>query len=163
MTISSSSRDTTGVPVPVIEAARTSIDSGSSSAALLQIMTNLAKANGECAYLGVWFDGEEALLKEWTDGELIHAPAKLHRRDRVHQETERRSALGLDDSRPLTAHRELRTLGRLLPTRTASDQKGYPKCEFSAHLCSHSAIGHARLPRSNDGARVRAHAKRALP
>jgi hypothetical protein len=51
-------------------------DSGSSSAALLHIMANLAKTDADCAFLGVWFDGEEPVLADWNDGELMH-PARI--------------------------------------------------------------------------------------
>ncbi|MGE0172206.1 MAG: M28 family peptidase [Oligoflexales bacterium] len=54
-------------------------DSGSSSAALLQMIVAMQKyphkSDLTCAPLFVWFDGEEAQLENWTDGELAH-PAK---------------------------------------------------------------------------------------
>jgi hypothetical protein len=57
-------------------------DSGSSSVVLMQQLAHV-KANAEaakkelvCEIAGVWFDGEEAVLTNWTDGERIH-PAKI--------------------------------------------------------------------------------------
>lgn len=55
-------------------------DSGSSSAALLEIMRGLG-ANGvkeqlKCSVLAVWFDAEEAYLPDWDTGERKH-PAKI--------------------------------------------------------------------------------------
>ncbi len=57
-------------------------DSGSSTVVLMQQLTYL-KAKAEivkdeltCDVGGVWFDGEEAVLANWTDGEKIH-PAKI--------------------------------------------------------------------------------------
>ena len=55
-------------------------DSGSSSALLLQILAYLKSQMGKidvtCDVIGIWFDGEEATLAGWTDGERIH-PAKI--------------------------------------------------------------------------------------
>jgi len=55
-------------------------DSGSSSIALLQILTyfhtNREKVSGDCDIGGIWFDGEEAVLPEWNDGQFKH-PAKI--------------------------------------------------------------------------------------
>ena len=55
-------------------------DSGSSSIALLQILayfhSNKDKIAGECDVGAVWFDGEEAVLSEWNDGQFNH-PAKI--------------------------------------------------------------------------------------
>ena len=55
-------------------------DSGSSSIALLQILSyfhaNKDKIAGECDIGAVWFDGEEAVLPDWNDG-LFNHPAKI--------------------------------------------------------------------------------------
>ncbi len=55
-------------------------DSGSSSIALLQILSyfhaNKEKIAGDCDIGAIWFDGEEAVLSNWTDGQLKH-PAKI--------------------------------------------------------------------------------------
>ena len=55
-------------------------DSGSSSAALLWILQSLATPEHQeqlrCDILAVWFDGEEAVLENWTDGQILH-PAKI--------------------------------------------------------------------------------------
>lgn len=57
-------------------------DSGSSSALLMQLITYLkskaeeTKTTLTCDIAAVWFDGEEAILTNWTDGETIH-PAKI--------------------------------------------------------------------------------------
>lgn len=55
-------------------------DSGSSSALLLQLVaylrSNAGKVESECDIFAVWFDGEEAVLANWNDGERLH-PAKL--------------------------------------------------------------------------------------
>lgn len=55
-------------------------DSGSSSALLLQLVQYLKAQAGKvettCDVVGVWFDGEEAVLANWTDGQTIH-PAKI--------------------------------------------------------------------------------------
>ncbi len=57
-------------------------DSGSSSLVLLQQLqylkaaTPAAKAALRCDVGGVWFDGEEAVLKNWNDGQTKH-PAKI--------------------------------------------------------------------------------------
>ncbi len=51
-------------------------DSGSSSAALLEIMRQLkAVSSLSCSVMAVWFDGEEAWLPEWRDGQDRH-PAR---------------------------------------------------------------------------------------
>ncbi|HYX31506.1 MAG TPA: M28 family metallopeptidase [Oligoflexus sp.] len=51
-------------------------DSASSSAALLEIMRQLKeRADLKCSVMAVWFDGEEAWLPEWRDGEERH-PAR---------------------------------------------------------------------------------------
>ncbi len=51
-------------------------DSGSSSAALLEIMRQLTQLTQSrplrCSVLAVWFDGEEAYLRDWRDGETRH-------------------------------------------------------------------------------------------
>jgi hypothetical protein len=51
-------------------------DSGSSSAALLELMrafqTPALKQRLRCSLMAVWFDGEEAYLPEWLDGETRH-------------------------------------------------------------------------------------------
>jgi glutaminyl-peptide cyclotransferase len=55
-------------------------DSGSSSIALLQILSyfqaNREKIAGECDVGAIWFDGEEAVLPDWNDGQFNH-PAKI--------------------------------------------------------------------------------------
>lgn len=55
-------------------------DSGSSSAALLELMRGLGEAGVKeqlkCSVLAVWFDAEEAYLEDWYDGERSH-PAKI--------------------------------------------------------------------------------------
>ncbi len=56
-------------------------DSGSSSILLLQLISFFKKhmadaTSSRCAIGFVWFDGEEAVLKEWDDGEMSH-PAKI--------------------------------------------------------------------------------------
>jgi len=55
-------------------------DSGSSSALLIQMLKFLkekkSKTKYHCDLLLVWFDGEEAVLDDWDDGEDNH-PAKL--------------------------------------------------------------------------------------
>jgi Zn-dependent M28 family amino/carboxypeptidase len=57
-------------------------DSGSSTAVLLQQLAYLQKtavAGGNpehCAIAGVFFDGEEAVLPNWSDGETVH-PAHI--------------------------------------------------------------------------------------
>ncbi len=57
-------------------------DSGSSTVVLMQQLTYLkskaeaAKGELACDVAGVWFDGEEAILANWTDGEKVH-PAKI--------------------------------------------------------------------------------------
>ncbi len=55
-------------------------DSGSSSIALLQILsyfhTNRDGIAGDCDIGAIWFDGEEAVLFNWTDGQFNH-PAKI--------------------------------------------------------------------------------------
>lgn len=55
-------------------------DSGSSSVGLIHIVNYLKsvkdKLTTQCDIGAIWFDGEEALLKNWNDGERIH-PAKL--------------------------------------------------------------------------------------
>jgi hypothetical protein len=57
-------------------------DSGSSTVVLMQQLAHLkakaeqAKAELQCEVGGVWFDGEEAVLPNWDDGEKLH-PAKL--------------------------------------------------------------------------------------
>ncbi|MBC7660913.1 MAG: Zn-dependent exopeptidase M28, partial [Chitinophagaceae bacterium] len=54
-------------------------DSGSSSVALLEIMRGIRTLGKnivlKCHVVAVWFDGEEAYLPEWRDGE-IHHPAR---------------------------------------------------------------------------------------
>lgn len=51
-------------------------DSGSSSAALLEIMRQMKEQSDlKCSIMAVWFDGEESYLPEWRDGENRH-PAK---------------------------------------------------------------------------------------
>ncbi len=54
-------------------------DSGSSSAALLEIMRSLASIKTEltCSIMAVWFDGEEAYLPEWGDGQTRHPAAQI--------------------------------------------------------------------------------------
>ena len=52
-------------------------DSGSSSALLLQLLPAVHQAlsplgQGGCGVAGVWFDGEEAVLTNWSDGEEQH-------------------------------------------------------------------------------------------
>lgn len=50
-------------------------DSASSSAALVTIMASLAehKWNARpCGILGIWFDGEEAILPNWHDGQMTY-------------------------------------------------------------------------------------------
>lgn len=55
-------------------------DCASSSAALLALIRPLREWHQRhtlsCEILAVWFDGEEAVLENWTDGETLH-PAKL--------------------------------------------------------------------------------------
>lgn len=55
-------------------------DSGSSSVALLQILSTLnsyqKKSKTRCSFVGIWFDGEESILPNWSDGIRIH-PAKI--------------------------------------------------------------------------------------
>lgn len=55
-------------------------DSGSSSVLLLQILAHLEKKPiphpTRCQLGMIWFDGEEAILPEWSDGERLH-PAKI--------------------------------------------------------------------------------------
>ena len=55
-------------------------DSGSSSVLLLQLLGYLQRPEvakvRSCAVIGAFFDGEEAVLPNWTDGELI-APTKV--------------------------------------------------------------------------------------
>lgn len=55
-------------------------DSGSSSALLLQLVAylkaNAGKLDTQCDIVAVWFDGEEALLENWSDGERLH-PAQI--------------------------------------------------------------------------------------
>ena len=57
-------------------------DSGSSSAALLELMRGLQSLKAEdaidlrCHIMAVWFDGEEAYLEEWRDGQTRH-PARI--------------------------------------------------------------------------------------
>jgi hypothetical protein len=51
-------------------------DSASSSAALLEIMRQMKEQTDlKCSIMAVWFDGEEAWLPEWRDGEDKH-PAR---------------------------------------------------------------------------------------
>ncbi|WP_141731942.1 M28 family metallopeptidase [Oligoflexus tunisiensis] len=51
-------------------------DSGSTSAALLEIMRQLKERSDlKCSIMAVWFDGEEAYLPGWRDGEDRH-PAR---------------------------------------------------------------------------------------
>jgi hypothetical protein len=51
-------------------------DSASSSAALLEIMRQMKERSElKCSIMAVWFDGEEAYLPEWRDGEDRH-PAR---------------------------------------------------------------------------------------
>lgn len=51
-------------------------DSGSSSAALLEIMRQMKdRSDLKCSVMAVWFDGEEAWLPEWRDGQDRH-PAR---------------------------------------------------------------------------------------
>ncbi len=56
-------------------------DSGSSSAALLEIMRLLSEKKDysrfRCHILAVWFDGEEAYLTNWRDGETRHPAAQI--------------------------------------------------------------------------------------
>lgn len=53
-------------------------DSGSSSAALLELMRRLheIKPDFRCQVMAVWFDGEGAYLSQWRDGETRH-PARI--------------------------------------------------------------------------------------
>jgi hypothetical protein len=55
-------------------------DSGSSSVLLLQLLAYLHRPHNakqrSCAVIGAFFDGEEAVLANWNDGELL-APAKV--------------------------------------------------------------------------------------
>ena len=54
-------------------------DSASSSAALVAILKSIASLkwnSNACGILGIWFDGEESVLPNWTDGELNH-PARM--------------------------------------------------------------------------------------
>lgn len=57
-------------------------DSGSSSALLLELMRTFSAWTGQdagssrCSLLAVWFDGEEAYLQDWRDGETRH-PSKI--------------------------------------------------------------------------------------
>lgn len=53
-------------------------DSGSSTVALMELMRSLnaSKPNFRCHVMAVWFDGEEAYLPEWRDGESRH-PARI--------------------------------------------------------------------------------------
>jgi len=52
-------------------------DSGSSSAALLEIMRQMKTQTAlKCSILAVWFDGEESWLPEWRDGQERH-PAQI--------------------------------------------------------------------------------------
>tara|TARA_B100001094_G_scaffold326610_1_gene383100 strand:+ start:274 stop:1323 length:1050 start_codon:yes stop_codon:yes gene_type:complete len=56
-------------------------DSGSSTVALLEILQFFNESKAElqklpCAFLGIFFDGEEARLPNWDDGMLKH-PAKI--------------------------------------------------------------------------------------
>ena len=55
-------------------------DSGSSTAVLLQLLTHIKKHNAyhqmSCGFVGWFFDGEESMLANWTDGELSH-PSKM--------------------------------------------------------------------------------------
>ncbi|RYZ54236.1 MAG: M28 family peptidase [Proteobacteria bacterium] len=57
-------------------------DSGSSSVALLELMRGLNAAKKgksldlRCTVIAVWFDGEEAYLPEWRDGQTRH-PARI--------------------------------------------------------------------------------------
>lgn len=52
-------------------------DSGSSSVALLELMRRLqeTKADYRCHVMAIWFDGEEAYLPQWRDGETRHPAA----------------------------------------------------------------------------------------
>lgn len=54
-------------------------DSGSSSATLLEIMRGLqlSKHPYRCHVMAVWFDGEEAWLSEWRDGETRHPSRQI--------------------------------------------------------------------------------------
>jgi hypothetical protein len=50
-------------------------DSASSSAALVTIMASLAEHKWNtrpCGILGIWFDGEEAILPNWHDGQMTY-------------------------------------------------------------------------------------------
>jgi glutaminyl-peptide cyclotransferase len=52
-------------------------DSGSSSVLLLQLLAVLKNVTGaQCDFVAIWFDGEEAYLRDWDDGERLH-PAKI--------------------------------------------------------------------------------------
>jgi hypothetical protein len=55
-------------------------DSGSSTTALLQLLAYVKRAGKgaglRCAIIGAFFDGEEAVLRDWSDGETRH-PAHL--------------------------------------------------------------------------------------
>lgn len=55
-------------------------DSGSSSVLLLQLLaylrTQVDKLDVVCDLAMIWFDGEEAVLRDWYDGERLH-PAKI--------------------------------------------------------------------------------------
>lgn len=56
-------------------------DSGSSTAALLQIMRFLQgsavqESKPSCGFMAIWFDGEESILPNWHDGQQRH-PARM--------------------------------------------------------------------------------------
>jgi hypothetical protein len=55
-------------------------DSGSSTAVLLQLLTHIKKHSVyhqmTCGFVGWFFDGEESVLANWTDGQLSH-PSRM--------------------------------------------------------------------------------------
>jgi hypothetical protein len=55
-------------------------DSGSSTAVLVQLLTHIKKHTVyhqmTCGFVGWFFDGEESVLANWTDGELSH-PSRM--------------------------------------------------------------------------------------
>lgn len=55
-------------------------DSGSSTAVLLQLLTHIKKHSAyhqmTCGFVGWFFDGEESVLANWSDGEVAH-PSRM--------------------------------------------------------------------------------------
>jgi len=112
-------------------------DSASSSAALMTIMRSLASHkwnSNPCGILGIWFDGEESVLPNWTDGEIQY-PEKI--KDNTYGS--RHLASELFQCAPDYC---LRLKGHLKPLKAMvlMDMIGSPNLEISLDSTAHPSL-----------------------